>query len=62
MLFNAAQQYAIIRDLCNLEAQRSRDAVKKLELSLIARYGHLASEALSSELDSALVERTQHWL
>jgi hypothetical protein len=62
--FDAPQRYRIIRDLCEyaLTHDRNRDAVAKLKLVLIARYGHLANETLGNEVDQALIERTKHWL
>jgi hypothetical protein len=64
MAFSAPQRYRIIRELCDYSVAqgRNREAAEKLKLTLIARYGHLADESLGSELDSVLVQRTQHWL
>ncbi len=60
MAFASPQRYRIIRELCDYAADR--EAAEKLKLTLITRYGHLANEALGSELDSVLIQRTQHWL
>lgn len=64
MAFPAARRYRILRELCDHPTivERNPLAAKKLKMTLIARYGHLANEALGSELDKALIERTQHWL
>ena len=64
MAFSDPQRYRIIRELCDYPklVERNPQAVQKLKLPLIARYGHLAGEALGSELEEALIERTQHWL
>jgi hypothetical protein len=62
MRFSDAQRYRIIRDLCDHQSQKGREAVEKLKLMLIARYGQLAGEALGSEIDAALIARTEHWL
>lgn len=64
MAFSEKQRYKIIRDLCEdpTVVPGNRVEVEKLKLMLITRYGHLADEALGSEIDAELVERTEHWL
>jgi len=64
MAFPDPQRYRIIRELCENPTliERNPQAVQRLKLQLIARYGHLAGEALGSELEAALIQRTQHWL
>jgi len=64
MAFSDAQRYRVIRELCDVPALRDRNGpgVEKLKQMLVMRYGHLAGEHLGSEVDSLLVERTQHWL
>jgi hypothetical protein len=64
MAFSALQRYHIIRELCDQPAlqDKNREAVEKLKLTLISRYGYLADETLGSELDSELIARTRHWL
>jgi hypothetical protein len=64
MAFSPRQRYEIIRALTEDPALpvEGRPAAEKLKVMLIARYGHLADEALPMELDSSLVERTVHWL
>jgi hypothetical protein len=64
MAFPPAQRYQIIRELCDHPTvqEKNRQAAEALKVTLVARYGHLADEALGSELAGALVERTQHFL
>jgi hypothetical protein len=64
MAFSEPQRYRIIRELCDQSTvlRANEQAVEKLRLMLIARYGHLANESLGSELDTVLIQRTQHWL
>lgn len=64
MAFSETQRYRVIRDLCDYQGLRDRNgpAVEKLRNMLVARYGHLADEQLGSEIDQALVQRTEHWL
>lgn len=64
MAFSEPQRYKIIRDLCEHATvlERNRENVERLKLTLIARYGYLADEALGSEIDAGLVKRTEHWL
>jgi len=64
MAFSEPQRYRAIREICEYPPlrERNRQAVEKLKQTLIARYGHLAGEQLGSEVDSVLIERTQHWL
>jgi len=62
--FKPHQQYLIIKDLCNYLLNRDPDLeeVRKLKVQLITRYSHLDDSDLASEIDGALVEKTQHWL
>ncbi len=64
MAFAPPQRYEIIKALCDHHKllERNRQAAQTLKLKLIAQYGSLANEAISSELDSALIQRTQHFL
>lgn len=64
MTFSETQRYQIIKELCDYQPLRDRNgpAVEKLKNTLIARYGHLAGEQLGSEVDIALIQRTEHWL
>ncbi len=62
--FSEQQRYKVIRELREHPAllEKNPQAVEKLKLMLIARYGHLADETLGSELNAVLMKRTQHWL
>jgi hypothetical protein len=62
--FPEAQQYRIIRTLCDHPTVLSgnRQAAERLKMKLIVRYGHLANEAPDNAVDGALVQRTEHWL
>ena len=64
MAFSDVQRYRIIRDLCDDHKLLARNPgpMEKLKQTLIARFGHLADEALGSEVDQELIERTRHWL
>lgn len=60
--FNEAQRYAALKQLCDHQRVRELPDVKKLKLTLVGRYGHLAGEALATDVDQADLERTLHWL
>ena len=62
MAFSEPQRYIVLRALCDHPAVSAMELVQKLKLMLIGRFGHLANETLGSEIDPALVERTEHWL
>jgi hypothetical protein len=64
MAFPAPLRYQIIRELCEHPDLVKKDSkgAESLKMKLIAQYGHLAGDAVASELDAALVERTQHFL
>jgi hypothetical protein len=62
MAFSESQRYTVLRALCDHQAVQGMEQVQKLKLTLIGRFGHLANEALGSEIDQALVDRTEHWL
>lgn len=64
MAFSPAQQYRIIKELCDhrsfppgLNTQR-----KELKVRLVTRYGHLAQSDCASEINETLIEETRHWL
>ena len=56
-VFCAAEQFRIIKELC--ERFSSYDEAKDLKLKLYARYGALATEKIS---ETELVQKTKHWL
>lgn len=62
MSFNETQRYIVLRALCEQAATKSPEKVQKLQMTLIARFGYLADEALGTEVDQSLVQRTEHWL
>jgi hypothetical protein len=64
MAFSDQLRYRIILDLCDHPSIKLRngDAAQKLKLQLMARYGHLCSESLGTEVNEDLVEQTRHWL
>lgn len=57
-------RYKIIRDLCDHEVvqRQNGSAANKLKAQLFTRYGHLSSEASTSDLNQAVLEETKHWL
>jgi len=64
MAFSEPQRYLIIRELCDLPSSKSRnaDATRNLKLTLMARYGHLNTERIQSEVNEDLVMQARHWL
>lgn len=67
MAFNAARQYEIIRALCDhpsfsvVPSARSKER-QNLKMLLVKRYGHLASDDQTSEVNENLIEEARHWL
>lgn len=64
MAFSESQRYSIIRHLCDYlsTAQRNADAVRKLKLMLMTRYGYFDAERLGNEVNEDLLVQTRHWL
>jgi len=62
--FPPALQFEIIRALCEHPqvAERSPEAVRKLKIQLLTRYGHLSPAPIGTEISENLVEETRHWL
>ena len=58
-VFNAVQQFTIIKELCELEQFKQNEEVKELKIKLYTRYGNLAKETISK---SELIVKTKHWL
>lgn len=58
-VFDAPEQFRIIKELCNLPETSNREEVKKLKLNLFSKYGNLATEKISQ---TELVQKTMHWL
>lgn len=64
MAFSGAQQYRIIKELCehrSFSSEPSKER-KELKVRLVTRYGHMADESKTSEINETLVEETRHWL
>ncbi len=67
MAFNASHQYEIIKALCDhptfsfIQNAKSKER-KNLKVLLVTRYGHLACDDQTSEVNESLVEETRHWL
>lgn len=64
LAFSPAQQYRIIKELCD---HRSFSLVpnphrQELKLRLATRYQHLAPEDDASEINETLIQETRHWL
>jgi hypothetical protein len=62
--FTPAQQYRIIRELCehrsfSLASSPERNTLK---IRLATRYAHLSTDHPSSDINESLVEETRHWL
>lgn len=57
--FNAAQQFRIIKELCELPVFTKNQDVADLKIKLFSRYGNLAGEKIS---ETELVQKTKHWL
>jgi hypothetical protein len=64
MAFPEAIRYRVLLELCDHPSvlERNKEAAQKLKLRLMARYGHLAQEALSTEVNATLVQQARHWL
>jgi hypothetical protein len=57
--FEAAEQFRIIKELCELPGLSMLEKVNELRLKLFTRYGNLATEKIS---ETELVQKTKHWL
>lgn len=60
--FSSAQQFKIIKELCELEIFQENKDVKDLKIKLVTRYGQLSEAGSSKEVNEALIEETKHWL
>lgn len=61
-VFSPQEQYIIIRDLCNHDTLKNKDAVKSLALKLQEDYGHLAPKEDITEEINQEIEEAQHYL
>lgn len=57
--FEAAEQFRIIKELCELPMFTDNTAVADLKIKLYSRYGNLATEKIS---ETELIQKTKHWL
>lgn len=57
--FEAAEQFRIIKDLCELPMFENNDNVHKIKEKMYQRYGNLATEKIS---ETVLAQSTKHWL
>lgn len=58
-VFEAAEQFRIIKELCEIPALCGIEKVKELKIKLFTRYGNLATEKIS---ETELIQKTKHWL
>lgn len=58
-VFEAAEQFRIIKEMCELPAFEDNEKVKGLKITLYKRYGNLATEKIS---ETELIQTTKHWL
>lgn len=58
--FKPEQQYAIIKELCELEKWSDESKIKDLKIKLITRFGSLFQG--SECINEILIEETKHWL
>ena len=62
--FAAPQQFRIIKELCDHHSfsYTPNKKRKDLKIKLLTRYGHLANDDASKEINETLIEETRHWL
>ena len=58
-VFSAAEQFRIIKELCERSAPGNAERTTELKLRLYSRYGNLAGEKISK---TELIQKTKHWL
>lgn len=58
-VFDAPEQFRIIKELCDLPLMSDKEKVKDLKVRLFSRYGNLATEKIG---ESELIQKTKHWL
>ena len=58
-VFNAPEQFRIIKELCELPSMCDNEKVNELKIKLYTRYGNLATEKIS---ETELIQKTKHWL
>lgn len=57
--FEDAEQFRIIKELCELPQFSQSDEIKKVRKLLFQRYGNLSNERIT---ETELVQKTRHWL
>ncbi|MEL7834258.1 hypothetical protein [Fodinibius sp. Rm-B-1B1-1] len=60
--FTPAQQFKIIKDICELEKFQNNSKAKDLKIKLISRYSHFSDGLDDSSVNEILIEETTHWL
>lgn len=58
-VFEAAEQFRIIKELCEIPKLCEIEKVKELKIKLFTRYVNLATEKIS---ETELIQKTKHWL
>lgn len=58
-VFDASEQFTIIKELCELPLFKNNEDVKKLKIRLYEHYRNYATEKISK---MQLVQKTKHWL
>ena len=58
--FNPQQQYAIIKELCDLDTWSDNSKIKELKIMLFTQYGSLCQG--SDCVNELLINETKHWL
>lgn len=58
-VFEAVEQFRIIKELSELPAFQENNQATELRLTLFKRYGNLATEKIS---ETELIQTTKHWL
>lgn len=58
-VFDDAEQFRIIKELCELPFFEGNTKAADLKIKLFSRYGNLATEKIS---ETELVQKTKHWL
>ena len=64
LAFSGPQQYRIIKELCDHRSFPPKPSKerKELKVRLVTRYGSLAQDGETSEINETLIEETRHWL
>lgn len=62
--FSGAQQYRILKELCDHPSLSNtrNPKLNELRMRLVTRYRHLAQEYAAAAINETLIEETRHWL